>query len=273
MTWYVRSPAAVLGPDLRGELLLIDSVPSSAGADTTHDNFFMRGITNRLPTNRFSVLRPQFNRRIFRSSRDFAQTLRQFEAVVWYHGQETQFDSLLFTHRDSLEAWLDAGGNLYLDGTYLIAGRNTVGALDEGFVQRRLRSSRLFLNGSISDSTAGWGNSTRTFRSWIYGDSTRATFFVPGLPGNPAPPPGIRAFVVTDTTVVALWAGPLTLNPPSGFEMPVGISAVQPGGGRLIFLSLPLMLGNRVTSGRLLDRMLFGYSSPLGFTTPGLLTP
>ena len=275
MTWYVRAPAAVLGPDLRGEVLLIDGVPSpgASSTDTTYDNFYMRGITNRVPTNRFSVLRPQFNRRIFRSARDFAQTLRQFEAVVWYHGQETRFDSLLFTYRDSLEAWLDAGGNLYLDGTYLIDGLNTVGPLDEGFVQRRLRSSRMFhnLNTSIADSTAGWGNNAnRGLRSWIYGDTTRTTFVIPGLPVPE--PPGIRAFVVTDTSVVALWARPLVLNPANSFEMPIGISAVQPGGGRLIFLSLPLRVGQPVTAARLFDRMMFGYSSPF-VSTPGLLTP
>lgn len=126
------------------------------------------------------------------------------------------------------------------------------------------------LNSTIADSTAGWGNTARTFRSWIYGDSTRAGIIVGGLP-SPATP-GIRAFVVSDTTVVALWARPQALNPSNTFEMPVGISAVQPGGGRLIFISLPLMLGNRVTSGRLLDRMLFGYTSAF-VSTPGLLTP
>jgi hypothetical protein len=272
MTWFVRAPAAVLGPDLRGEVLLIDGVPPTGTVDATYDNFYLRGITNRLPANRMSVLRPWINRRMFRSPRDFAQTLRQFEAVVWYRGQETTFDSLLYSNRDSLEAWLDAGGNLYLDGLYLIAGLNTSGALDPSFVERRLRSSGMFNNLNGSDSTAGWNNqNTRGSRSWIYGDTIRFTGILPVIPVTGSTP-GVRAFISTDTSTVALWARPNALSPANSFEMPVGISAVQPGGGRLILISFPLRIGAPPPVDRIFDRMMFGYSSPF-VSTPGLLSP
>jgi hypothetical protein len=54
--------------------------------------------------------------------------------------------------------------------------------------------------------------------------------------------------------------------------MPVGISADQPGGGRLILISFPLRIGAPPPVDRIFDRMMFGYSSPF-VSTPGLLSP
>jgi hypothetical protein len=280
MTWYVRAPAAALTPDLRGELLLIDDVPSAGQANATFDAFYLAAVTDSLSAQRFSVLRPQFNPRIFRSTRDFAQTLRQFKAVMWYRGQETNISPLLQTYQDSLEAYLDAGGNLYLDGLYLIRGPNTPGALTQDFAPRRLRTTGMFLNlRNVADSTAGWSNSgtTSLFRSSIYGDVMRATFTVPTIQRSDLPvgelTPGIRAFVVSDTGSVALWAMDSQLSPPNaGWEAPVGISTAQFGGGRLIVITTPLRLGTPAPAGRMLRRMLFGYSNGAVFT-PGLIRP
>ena len=270
MTWYVRAPAATLTPDLRGEALLIDEVPSDGGNNFTYDAFYLAALTESLTAARFSVLRPQFNPRIFRSPRDFAQTLRQFKCVIWYRGQETSISTLLSTYQDSLEAWLDTGGNLYADGLYLIQGLNTPGALTADFAARRLHTAGMYnnLNSSIADSTAGWGNRTNTrFRSSIYGDIMVATIQAPSIPGA-GQTPGIRCFIpAVDTASVALWALDSLLTPPNdNFDAPVGISAAQPGGGRVVFISMPLRLGQPAPAGRLYRRMLYGFNA-----TPGLI--
>ncbi len=285
MTWYVRAPGATLTPDLRGEVLVIDEVPSGASSNSIFDQFFTTALAAQLTPDRYSVLRVQFNPRMFRSARDFAQTLRQFKAVVWYRGLETSFfpwqsvpglastPTWLRTYQDSLEAYLDSGGNLYLDGLYLVQGQLVDGAMTEGFVQRHLLSTREIFNlsGSFADSTAGWGNtgSIRTgslFRSSAYGDTVRALVSAPAQQNQPG---GIRGFVVNDTSAVALWAMAGQLVPQNlGFEVPVGVTAPQTGGGRLVFLSMPLRLGAPVPAARLITRMLFGYNG-----VPGVIRP
>jgi hypothetical protein len=285
MTWYVRAPAATLTPDLRGEVLVIDEVPSGGSGNAVFDRFFTDALAIQLTPDRYSVLRVQFNPRMFRSARDFAQTLRQFKAVVWYRGQETSLfpwasvlglgstPTWLRTYQDSLEAYLDSGGSLYLDGLYLIRGQLVDGAMTEGFMQRHLLSSRQVFNfsGSFTDSTAGWGNTgnIRTgslFRSSAYGDTVRTIVSAPSQPSSPG---GIRGFVVSDTSAVALWAMADQLVPPNaGFEVPIGVTAPQPGGGHLVFISLPLRLGAPIPATRLIPRMLFGYGG-----VPGVIRP
>jgi len=284
MTWYVRAPAATLTPDLRGEVLVVDEVPSGAPSNPVYDQFFTTALASQLTPDRYSVLRVQLNPRMFRSARDFAQTLRQFKAVVWYRGQETSLypwapglpstPTWLRTYQDSLEAYLDTGGNLYLDGLYLVQGQLVDGALTEGFIQRHLLSTREifnFIGGSFADSTAGWGNTgnIRTgslFRSSAYGDTVRAII---SSPTQPAQPGGIRGFVVNDTSAVALWAMAGQLVPMNlGFEVPVGVTAPQVGGGQVVFLTLPLRLGAPTPAARLITRMLFGYNG-----VPGVIRP
>lgn len=285
MSWYVRAPAATLTADLRGEALVIDEVPSTAPSNTVFDKFITDALASQLTPDRYSVLRVQFNPRIFRSARDFAQTLRQFKAVVWYRGIETSLfpwanvlglqstPTWLRTYQDDLEGYLDSGGSLYLDGLYLVQGQLVDGAMTEGFVQRHLLSVREVFNrsGSFADSTAGWGNvgSIRTgslFRSAAYDDTVRAVI---SAPTQQAQPGGIRGFVVSDTSAVALWAMADQLVPKNvGFEVPVGVTAPQAGGGRLVFLSLPLRLGAPNPAARLIPRMLFGSGS-----VPGVIRP
>jgi hypothetical protein len=175
----------------------------------------------------------------------------------------------LRTYQDSLEAYLDWGGNLYLDGLYLVQGQLVDGAMTEGFIQRHLLSTREVFNfsGSFADSTAGWSNNTGgSFRSSTYGDIARALQASPTQQNQPG---GIRGFVVNDTSAVALWAMAGQLVPANlGFEVPVGVTAPQAGGGRLVFLSMPLRLGAPVPAARLITRMLFGYNG-----VPGVIRP
>ena len=241
-TWYVRAPA-LMQRNQRGRVLLIDDSPSGSGSNGSFDAFFVAGLagtSTRLLADSGSVLRPQFNPTIFRSARDFAQTLRQFEAVVWYRGMENSVSPLLRAQQDSLFAWLEAGGRLYLDGPYLLEGRATPGAIRESFVSSHLGSTALILWASTTqDSTAGWNNRGNSrFRSSRYSAQMTTVAVVPGIPGQTG---GLRAFQVRDTADVALWALPGQLEPPNlGFEAAVGLRINYAPDGRLVLLSLPL---------------------------------
>lgn len=242
-TWYVRAPA-LMQRNNRGRVLLIDDVPPLGQANASFDAFYTAGLagtSTRLLADSGSVLRTSFNPGMFRSAADFAQTLRQFEAVVWYRGFELGLSPLIRSYQDSLMAWLDSGGRLYLDGLYLIEGRRAPGAMRESFVSSHLGSDQLLLtySSAIQDSTAGWGNLTGSrFRSSRYSGQLTTPLQVPGQTGEA---PGIRAFLVRDTSHVALWALPSQLSPPNaGFEAPVGVSVPLGGDGRVVLLSFPI---------------------------------
>lgn len=240
--WYVRAPA-LLQRSNRGRILLVDDVPVLGANNATFDGFYtggLTGVSGRLLADSGRVLRPEFQASSFRSARDFAQTLRQFETVVWYRGYETSVSSMLRTYQDSLMAWVADGGRLFLDGPYLVAGALTVGALREEFVSSHLGSDRLLLafNGQLQDSTAGWSNrSNSRFRSSRYAGLMTSTGTVPGIPSVP---PGLRAFQVRDTADVALWAISGQLEPPNDGDVPVGVSVPFPSGGRVILLGIPI---------------------------------
>jgi len=261
MTWYVRAPAAVLD-GLQGRLLVVDEVPSAGANNYLFDTFY-KSIADLLPTGTYSVLRTQFNPRIFRSARDVAQTLRQFKAVLWYRGGEITVSPWLTTYQDSIGAWLDAGGKLYLDGLYLVRGLHTPGAFREDFVSSHLGSSRLLycyasIGGGLVDSTAGWSSHVGSvFRSSVYGESFAALagpFRMSDSTG------AVRGFAVTDTNFVALWAMDGQLVPPNaGFEVPVGVTVPQGMNGRIILITLPLRFAPPTPAANLLRRMLYGF--------------
>ena len=267
MTWHVRAPAAVL-EDNRGRLLVLDEVPSTGANNYLFDGFY-KSIADLLPAGTYDVLRPQFNPRMFRSEADFAQTLQQFQAVLWYRGGETTVSSLLWAYQGSIGAYLDAGGKIYLDGLYLIEGLRTPGALPEEFVPRHLGSTALLncfarIGNGPADSTAGWSfDEDRRFRSSVYGESFSALvgpFMMTNATG------GVRGFAVTDTSLVALWAMDGQLDPPNtGYEVPVGVTVPQPGGGRIVLLSFPVRFAAPAVATRLMRRMLydFGIGIPL----------
>lgn len=263
-TWYVRAPAPVLDASNRGRLLVIDDVPSTGSSNSSFDAFY-QGALSQLPAGTFSVLRLQFNPRIFRSARDFAQTLRQFRAVLWYRGTQTNVSQQLQAYQDSLGAYLESGGRLYLDGLYLLQGLHTPGAFRADFVTRYLGSTGFLLNFSttLRDSTAGWGNAIGTlFRSSAYADTVtlRALISAPVIQDSTA---GVRGFAVSDTNNVALWAMDGQLVPQNiGFEVPVGVT-YDSGLGRIVLISLPLRLCAPAPATRLLNQILYSPSRGL----------
>jgi hypothetical protein len=267
MTWYVRAPAAVLENN-QGRLLVIDDLPTGGNNDLF--DAFYKSVFSLLPSGTYDVLRTQFNPDIFRSGRDLAQTFRQFKAVLWYRGDVLTISPLLRAYQDSIGAYVDAGGNLYLDGLYLIEGLHTPGALREDFVSRHLGSTGLMncfasIGGGLADSTAGWSSRTGSrFRSSAYGDSSFRAVVGPGRLADSTG--ALRGFAVTDTNSVALWAMDSQLVPPNeGFEVPVGVAVRQGLNGRIVLLSLPVRFAPPVVATRLLQRMLhdFGIGIPL----------
>jgi hypothetical protein len=267
MTWYVRAPAAVLENN-QGRLLVIDDVPR-AGANNALFDAFYKGIADLLPSGTYDVLRYQYNPGMFRNGRDIAQTFRQFKAVLWYRGGELTVSPWLRAYQDSIGGYLDAGGNLYVDGLYLVEGLRTPGALREEFVTRHMGSTRLIycytlLAGGVEDSTAGWSSSSGSaFRSSVYGESFRALVGPAKMTDSTG---AMRGFAVTDTNSVALWAMAGQLVPPNvGFEVPVGVTVPQRMNGRLVLLTLPVRFAPPAVATNLLRRMLhdFGIGIPL----------
>ncbi len=266
MTWYVRSPGA--NPENnQGRLLVIDDVPSNGANNSALDSLY-RNVASLLPAGTYDVLRPQFNPNIFRSGRDVAQTFRQFKAVLWYRGLEISVAPLIRTYQDSIGGYLDAGGNLYLDGLYLVQGLLTPGALREDFLSRHMGDTR-FLNcyaqigAGAFDSTAGWGTRAGYFRSSRYAEVFRSISTSAKMSDSTG---GVRGFVVSDTSNVALWGMENTMAPPNrGFEVAVGVAFDQPGGGRLAMLTVPVRMAPVPQASNILRRILheFGIGVPL----------
>jgi hypothetical protein len=276
MTWFVRAPATNLEGGLQARLLLIDDLPSTGTRNKAVFDAFYRGVVALLPAGTYDVLHLPVNPNIFRSGGDVAQTFRQFKAVLWYRGDQTAVSPLIQAYQDSIGGWLDHGGNLYLDGFYLVQGLHTPGAFREDFVTRHLGSWGLYhcfgnVGGGVKDSTAGWSNSRGSrFRSSRYGEAFSAITAPGTIPDSSG---AVRGFVVRDTSFVALWAMDGQLSPTNtGYEVPVGVTVPQGGGGRLILLTIPVRFAPNPppstiypAASNLLRRMLneFGIGIPL----------
>ncbi len=267
MTWYVRAPASVLENN-QGRLLLVDDVPVTGANNALFDAFY-KSVADLLPSGTYSLLKRECNPDIFRSGGDVAQTFRQFRAVLWYRGGETTVSSLLKAYQDSIgTGYLEVGGNLYVDGLYLVEGLNASGAFSQDFMTRYLGSSSLYntfgaIGGGQSDSTAGWNcRSGSRFRSSTYGEIFNTLAAPPVMSGMAG---GMRAFVVNDTSYVALWALPGQLQPANPAEMPVGVTVPQANNGRMVMVTLPIRYGQPTQVSNMLRRILnqFGIGIPL----------
>lgn len=241
-TWQVRRP--VTGP--RARLLIVDDVPRSNPANLRFDTLYTNAVTRiGLASDQYSVLRLDITQP-FKTAADFAQTFALFENVVWYRGNETTLSSLLRLGESGVEKYLDANGNFYVDGLYLVSGKFANGAFSEGFVRRHLGSRGMkeafTSTGAEAGLSIGFGNTgTSVFlphvdvRGVVVRDSVyvRQVFVVRfGETG------GLRQFDYVDPSQVVLWGAPGTLTPEVtvGDSSAVGISVPQTGGGRAIMV-------------------------------------
>lgn len=264
--WFVQAPAPMLTAQKKGRVLIVDEVPHNGNSNFNIDSLYLNPIERALRY-QYSVLRTEFNPNIFRSAQDVAQTFRQFDAVVWYRGVELTISPTLQAYQDSIVAYVQNGGNLYLEGLYLIAGENSIGSLRSDFVTSALNSSGMYkaFRPSTSDSSVGWGNnSASTYRSSMFEDSLRNSITFPVLSNTG---PGIRAFVPRDTSQVALWAriGAISSN---AIELPVSMYVRPPGvGGRVFIVTFPLRATSPTAAGaRFLSKVLF--HPALGMLSP-----
>src|SRR5262249_45931814 len=158
VTWIVRRPVA--GP--RARLLLIDDVPRSNAANLRFDTLYSNSIGRvGLTTDQYTILRLDTTQP-FKTAADYEQTFKLFETVVWYRGNETTFSPLLQTAEPGIGDYLNAGGRFYLDGLYLVGGRNATGPLTEDFVRAHLNSRGMIgmftQTPTFADSSIGFGN-------------------------------------------------------------------------------------------------------------------
>ena len=234
--WFVRRPTT----GARARLLIVDDVPTTNITNVRFDSLFTNTAIRNIPAGEYTILRLQTNPP-FKSAKDMEQTLKLFEAVVWYRANETSFSTILDAYQSGIEAYLDAGGKMYLEGLYMIAGTNGTGPIDESFVSRYLDCDAMLKNfaitGSFSDSTVGWGNNNGSrFISDILADSCRQQ----GFASRPSEASGLRVFKVRDNRNVLLWAVPGQLSPANADSQAVAVVGNVAGGGRMIFTSVPI---------------------------------
>lgn len=261
--WTVRAPTSNPAAP-RGRLLIIDDVPSNSFTSTNFsiDSIYANTAARNLPAGSYSVLRLQFSKP-FRSASDLAQTFRLFDAVVWYRGFETSAQTLFQNYPDTILAYSQQGGRLYIEAQYLMLGTNALGWMPERVVSQYMKNSTLDLwnQPNPPDSSAGWAVlAGRRARSSAINDSIQ--FAQTSIP-IPQERPGVRAFTVIDTSDVLFWAMPGAMDPANADPLPIALNLRQPGGGRLQVLTFPLR--NTIPTGgaavtppsRLLAKILF----------------
>lgn len=257
VTWNVRPPVT----GTRARLLLVDDVPRSNAANTRFDTLYSNSVGRvGLTTDQYTILRLD-RTQPFKTAADFEQTFKLFETVVWYRippdGATQPISTLLATGEPGISRYLDAGGKFYLDGSYLIAGRNAVGSLSEDFVRAHLHSRGMVaaftVTPTFADTSIGFGNTgTSVFLPAVdvHGTLVRDSMFVRQvLQVRPGEAGGLRQFDYLDRSEVVLWGAPGTLTPDLGDSTAVGMSVSQPGGGRAIVVCMPPGAASNPTGG------------------------
>ena len=227
--WYVRSP--VTGS--RARLLLVDDVSGTGPAKTRVDTLYSNAVVNAgVQPGDWSVLHLQTTQP-FRSSKDLEQTMRQFETVVWYRGEQTAFSRVLASYGDEgVGRYLDAGGRMFIESLNLIATPYTDGALSLDFVSHYLNSDGVFRYAFPPDSSSSWGLAgTAVFPCPLIADSLLNTRIVAGL----------RAFQTRDASQVLTYVPAHALSQDNPFPMAVALSVPQSAGGRLIVSTYPMV--------------------------------
>lgn len=252
--WFVRAPVS----GNRARLLLIDDDTNVGLVNFQTDTLYANTAIRNLAAGTFEILRLQFTQP-FRTAADLAQTLGQYEAVVWYRGTNAGFPSVVQQYQDGIATYLDGGGRVFLEGGQLIAGLNAAGALREDFVTRYFGSDRLHvhvISGVPSDSSANWVvNNGKVLDCSVFGEQLRTV----GIFG------GVRAFAIRDTNDVILWARVGALSDTNRIDVPIGVSTPRAGGGRAAILTVPIRGANGLSTG---PRYLAKLFQQLGLTGP-----
>jgi predicted small lipoprotein YifL len=252
--WVAKAPNPG-GHTHYGRLLIIDSVPDGSQllwkpADTLYSNTAARN----LPPDTYTIMKfGQYVQRwanAFRTAKDMEQTFKLFDAVVWYVAgtvnQVATFDVVeqtLKADQAGVGAYLEAGGNFYVDGLNLVEGYRAPGVFTLDFAQRYLGTVGLVQRWDVvadpHDSTAAWQASTANPPPAAYvtfGGNAADTLRLRNYQSSK----GLRGFVVRDASYGFAVADPQVFTDPPSFPLVVGVSVPQPSGGRMILISFPL---------------------------------
>ncbi len=267
--WFVRAPTT----GTRARLLIVDDVPASNSANTRIDTLYANTAARNLAADEYSILRIRTTQP-FRSAADVAQTFDLFDAVVWYRGNETVFSTVLNSYQSGIRTYLASGGKFYIDGLYLVAGKNASGFFDPSFAIDVLGASGLAtnFNSAVFDSSNGFGNANPSvFYTGPVGGAPTDSVRQQTLPARPFEAGGTRWFLGVDPANVLLWGRPGALSPPNAEVAAVGLSVPQPGGGRCVFLTIPLgtsTLFPGTPAFNAAPRVLASIFGQLGLTSP-----
>jgi hypothetical protein len=226
--WYVRRPVA----GTRARLLLVDDVPRSDAANTRVDTLYANAVANTgLDPAAWSVLRLESNQP-FRSAKDLEQTLKLFETVIWYRGEQSAFPTVLADYGEGIGPYLESRGRMFIESLSLTQAMSTYGAFPLEFVDRYLNCDGVFQYPAPPDSSASWGLSgSGLLHCPALGDSLLNRRIVVGL----------RAFRTRDPGQVLISVPAHTLSQDNPFEMPVALDVPQAGGGQLIVDTYPMV--------------------------------
>jgi hypothetical protein len=231
-TWFVRQPV----PGNRARLLVVDDAQYTGGAKTRVDTLYSNAIARTgidPSTIRFLHLAAS---QPFRSATDLAQTFGQFENVLWYRGEQAGTSTALNNYGAGIGPYLEHGGHMYLESLNLVTAWLSPGPFDVDWVNRYLNSDGVFLYGQPPDSSANWGVSS-THPTVLHAlqptDSVLAKRNIAGL----------RGLVARDRSQILLEATASGLTPLNPISMPVAMDVPQSGGGRLMFVTFPLVTG------------------------------
>ena len=236
VSWYVRAPVT----GARARLLLIDDVPTTVNyklrVDTLYANAIASaGLAGGVQPGQWSVLHLQFNQP-FRSAKDMEQTLKQFETVVWYRGEQTSLPNALVNFGAGIGPYLDGGGKLFIESLNLVASWSSPGPFTTEFISRYLNSDGVFNYVQPPDSMASWSISSRdsvVLQCPAIGDSLLNLRILSGL----------RAFKVRNASQILMVAPAHRLTLDNPFDFALALDVPQANGGRFIVDSYPMVSG------------------------------
>jgi hypothetical protein len=255
-TWQVRSP--VPNPDYTpgrrpGRLLIINNMLKD---EPTYfmDSLYTNTATRNLPAGSWTIMRTGMFQP-FKTQQDAIQTFNLYDAVVWFRGGTDSVATLIQTFQPALQSYLSTGGNLYIEGLYLVQGVNTPGALTQEFAMDYLDCNsesalRNYYRSSTHDSTGGWSNVLGPYVSTMFADTLTQQAMNTRYGSG-----GIRAFNVNSRSDIALMAAPASLSPAASDSMPVGVSVLQASGGRAVVISVPILRRNSGNGPRFLAKV------------------
>ena len=191
----------------------------------------------------------------FKTQMDALQTMNLYDAVVWFRGATDSVATLIQTFQPALQAYLSTGGNLYIEGLYMVQGENTPGALTQEFAMDYLDCNseaalRNYYRSSSHDSTGGWSNVLGPFVSNMFSDTLTQQAMTTRYGSG-----GLRAFNVNSRSDIALVAAPATMTPVAPDSMVVGVSVAQHSGGRAVVISVPILRRNSGNGPRFLAKV------------------